>query len=64
METDAVSKNFTTFNRCVQMQRKFLATLTREIADEDLDDATRQMASIIFKNFILNRSKVSDFWLV
>ena len=37
----------------------FLATLTREIADESLDDAVRQLASIIFKNFIINRSKVS-----
>jgi len=35
--------------------------LTREIADESLDDATRQMASIIFKNFIINRSKDAKF---
>jgi len=29
------------------------------MADEELDDSVRQMASIIFKNFIINRGKVS-----
>lgn len=42
------------------MQRKFLATLTREIADEKFEDQSRQMACLIFKNFIINRSKVSN----
>lgn len=36
--------------------KKFLATLTRELADETLDIGTRQMACIIYKNFISNRS--------
>ena len=32
--------------------------MTREIADENIADPIRQMASIIFKNFIINRTKV------
>jgi len=46
--------------------RKWLATLTREVADENLDDGTRQMAGIIFKNFIMNRSNdatYQDYWI-
>jgi len=44
----------------------FLATLTREIADENLDEGSRQMACIIFKNFIINRQndqKYVDYWI-
>jgi len=32
-----------------------MATLTREIADESLEDPVRQLACIIFKNFIINK---------
>ena len=49
-----------------QDARKFLATLTREIANENLDVAVRQMACIIFKNFIAGRSgdpKYENFWI-
>jgi len=43
-----------------------MATLTREIADETLEEASRQMACIIFKNFILNQqrnSKYENYWV-
>ena len=46
--------------------RKFMATLTREIANEALPTGSRQMACIIFKNFIINRSKDSkyeNYWI-
>jgi importin subunit beta-1 len=49
-----------------QDPQKFLGTLTREMADEGLDSGSRQMACIIFKNFILSRSqgaKYVDYWL-
>lgn len=45
---------------------KFIATLTREIANADISSQSRQMACIIFKNFILNRSgdpKYNDYWI-
>lgn len=44
----------------------FMATLTREIADEELAVGSRQMACIIFKNFVINRSndpKYFDYWI-
>jgi len=44
----------------------FMATLTREIADEELEAGSRQMACIIFKNFIINRSqdaKYLGYWI-
>jgi hypothetical protein len=43
-----------------------MATLTREIADEELAVGSRQMACIIFKNFVINRSndpKYFDYWI-
>jgi len=49
-----------------QDPRKFMATLTREIANEGLDTGARQMACIIFKNFIINRSKdpkYENYWV-
>lgn len=49
-----------------QDTKKFLATLTKEIADENLPDEPRQMACIIYKNFIINRSKDSkyeNYWI-
>ena len=49
-----------------QDPRKFMATLTRDIADESLDVAARQMACIIFKNFITNRTgeqKYEGYWV-
>lgn len=39
----------------------FMATLTKEIADDGLNPEARMMACIIFKNFILNRSKDAQF---
>lgn len=45
---------------------KFMATLTRDIANEGLAVASRQMACIIFKNFIINRSKdvkYENYWI-
>jgi hypothetical protein len=45
--------------------RKFIATLTREIASEELATGSRQMACIIFKNFIVNRAKdqkYDNYW--
>jgi hypothetical protein len=38
-----------------------LATLTREIADESQTDELRAMASVLLKNFIINRQQVSEF---
>lgn len=49
-----------------QDPKKFMATLTRDIADESLDVGSRQMACIIFKNFIINRSgdsKYEGYWI-
>lgn len=50
-----------------QDTKKFLATLTREIADDNLDSGSRMMACIIFKNFIINRSakdsQYVDYWV-
>ncbi len=46
--------------------KKFMATLTREIADEGLDAAQRQLACLILKNFILNQqrnSKYENYWI-
>ena len=43
-----------------------MATLTNEIADESNDVGSRQMACIIFKNFISNRSKdprYENYWI-
>ena len=43
-----------------------MATLTREIADESFEVGLRQMACIIFKNFIINRShdqKYENYWI-
>lgn len=44
-----------------------MATLTREIANDALDSGSRQMACIIFKNFIINRSakdsKYENYWV-
>ena len=45
---------------------KFLSTLTKEIATEGNPPQVRQMAALIFRNFILNKnrnSKYADFWL-
>jgi hypothetical protein len=36
-----------------------MATLTKEIANPDLAEGARQMACIIFKNFIANKNNVS-----
>jgi hypothetical protein len=38
--------------------KKFMATLTREIADEGLDPAQRQLACLVLKNFILNPLRI------
>ena len=49
-----------------QDPKKFMATLTRDIANENLAAGSRQMACIIFKNFIINRSKdqkYDNFWI-
>lgn len=50
-----------------QDPKKFMATLTREIADESLDSGSRSMACLIFKNFIINRSakdsKYDGYWI-
>lgn len=35
--------------------KKFMATLTREIADETLEGAQRQLACLVLKNFILSK---------
>ena len=35
-----------------QDPKKFMATLTREIADDSLDTGSRSVACLIFKNFI------------
>ena len=46
--------------------RTFMATLTREIAQEDRPVGSRQMAAIIFKNFITNRNKdpkYENYWV-
>ena len=46
--------------------KKFMATLTREIADEGLDPAQRQLACLILKNFILNQgrnTKFENYWI-
>lgn len=46
--------------------RKFLATLTKEIADETLNEGSRQLACTIYKNFISNKSKdakYQDYWI-
>ena len=43
-----------------------MATLTREIADDNFEVGSRQMACIIFKNFIMNRSrdqKYENYWI-
>ena len=43
-----------------------MATLTKEIADESVEVGSRQMALIIFKNFIMNRSKdqkYENYWI-
>jgi hypothetical protein len=40
------------------MQKKFLATLTREVADENNNEHVRMLAAVIFKNFIANRGSV------
>ena len=43
-----------------------MATLTRDIADESLEHGSRQMACIIFKNFITNKSgdsKYEGYWV-
>jgi importin subunit beta-1 len=45
---------------------KFLATLTKEIADEGNSEAIRQMACLVCKNFISNKNndeKYNDFWV-
>lgn len=45
---------------------KFLSTLTREIANEQNGPGMRQMAALIFRNFILNKAKIqtyADFWV-
>ena len=49
-----------------QDPKRFMATLTRDVADESLDVGSRQMACIIFKNFIINRSgdsKYDGYWI-
>ena len=43
-----------------------MATLTRDIANEELEAGCRQMACIIFKNFIINRAydvKYDNYWV-
>jgi hypothetical protein len=41
------------------LQKKFLATLTKEVADESNPDGVRMLAAVIFKNFVANRGGVS-----
>lgn len=41
--------------------KKFMATLTREIADESLEGGQRQLACLIMKNFILNQQRNSEY---
>ena len=57
----SILQNFSEFieSNHFYLQRKFLATLTKEIADETLDEGSRQMACLIYKNFISNKNKVS-----
>jgi len=38
---------------------KFIATLTKEVADEENPEAVRMLGALIFKNFIANRGGVS-----
>lgn len=38
------------------IQRKFLFSLVKEVADEDNGEAARQMAAVICKNLIANRT--------
>lgn len=40
-------------------QKKFLATLTKELTDESNGENVRQMAAVLIKNFIVNRGGVS-----
>ena len=45
------------------LQRKFLATLTKEVADEvNNSESVRMLAAVIFKNFMANRGGVSHFF--
>jgi hypothetical protein len=49
-----------------QDTKKFMATLTRDIADEGLDGAQRQLACLILKNFILNQQRnttYENYWI-
>lgn len=48
------------------MQNKFVATLVKEIADESNPEPARQMAAVICKNLIANRSmdaRYADLWI-
>lgn len=40
------------------IQRKFLATLTKEVADEQNPDNVRMLGAVVFKNFVANRGGV------
>ena len=44
-----------------QDPKKFMATLTRDIADESVDGAQRQLACLVLKNFILNQQRINAF---
>lgn len=49
-----------------QDTKKFLATLVKEIADAGNNDGTRQLACVITKNLISNRSgdqRYEDLWI-
>lgn len=46
--------------------KKFLGTLTKEVADESNPDSVRMLAAVIFKNFIANRggdSRYENYWI-
>lgn len=46
--------------------KKFLATLTKEVADEGNHESVRMLATVIFKNFVANRGgdpRYQDYWV-
>lgn len=43
----------------MNIQIKFIASLTKEISDESNPENVRMLAAVIFKNFVGNRTSVS-----
>jgi len=46
--------------------KKLLATLVRDIADENISIEVRSLGCVILKNFIINRTKdakYEDYWI-